>query len=138
MFQGKTVRYFLLFMIPWCAHAGESLNLTIPSAPGTYQQDTFRADGLECSMAIGSGTNVEFGVVGIINKDNASITTDPSNNNKDVGVYARMIIPIGAPKNRLNCDALYQLELQKKRMEIDRLQREVQNLKSLRFENTVR
>lgn len=132
------MRFFLLFMISWCAQAGESLSLTIPSQPGTYQQDTFRADGLECSMAIGSGTNVEFGVVGIINKDNTSITTDPINNNKDVGVYARMIIPIGAPKNRLNCDALYQLELQKKRMEIDRLQREVQNLKSLRFENNVR
>ena len=57
---------------------------------------------------------------------------------KDVGVYARMIIPIGAPKKRLNCDTLYQLELQKKRMEIQRMEKELQNLRSLRFENPVK
>lgn len=117
------------------SHAGESLNLTIPTAPGSYQSDSFRAGDLDCSMAIGSGTNVEFGVVGLVNKD---IVTTDSRPSKDVGVYARMTIPIGGPKTRLDCNALYQLELQKKRMEIERMQREIQNLRSLKFEDVAR
>jgi hypothetical protein len=51
----------------------------------------------------------------------------------DVGVYARINIPIGAPKERLNCNTLYQLELEKKRMEVFRLKQEIANLRNLQF-----
>ena len=122
-----------------------SLNLAIPSSPSSFQQDRVRSsDNVECSMAIGSSTNVEFGVVGIVNQN------DPFNNNilagvdgqgvswrdrsTDVGVYARITIPIGAPKERLNCNALYKLELEKKRLEVMKLQAEIQQLRSLQFE----
>jgi hypothetical protein len=114
-----------------------SLNLSLPSTAGSYQSDSFRADGLDCSMAIGSSTNLEFGVVGLINKNITTVTTstDPNNQLKDIGVYGRITIPIGAPRERLDCNQLYQLELKKKRMEVERLERELANLKSLRFEN---
>lgn len=127
------MRFFVILLLCSPVYAGESLNLAIPTASGSYQQDTVRADGVECSMAIGSGTNVEFGVVGIINKDQPTVTTNSNNNAKDVGIYARMTIPIGGPKTRLNCDSLYQLELQKKRMEIQKMEQEIQNLRSLKF-----
>jgi len=114
-----------------------SLNLSLPGSYGSYQSDSFRADGLDCSMAIGSSTNVEFGVVGVINRaPTNTITTDPNTQAKDIGIYGRITIPIGAPKNRLDCNELYQLELTKKRMEVQRLERELQNLKNLRFENS--
>jgi len=54
---------------------------------------------------------------------------------RDVGVYAKITIPIGAPKERLNCNALYKLELQKKRLEVMKLQQEVAQLKALQFED---
>jgi hypothetical protein len=113
-----------------------SLNLSLPGSVGSYQSDSFRADGLDCSMAIGSSTNVEFGVVGVINGNNNSINTNSSTQARDVGVYGRITIPIGAPRERLDCNELYQLELRKKRIEVQRLERELQNLKNLRFENT--
>jgi hypothetical protein len=120
------------------ALANGSLNLGLPGSYGSYQSDSFRADGLDCSMAIGSSTNVEFGVVGVINRaPNTTITTDPyTNQSRDIGVYGRITIPIGAPRERLDCNELYQLELRKKRMEIMRLEKELQNLKSLKFENS--
>lgn len=124
----------LLWSITASANTG-SLNLAIPGTMGSYQSDSFRADGLDCSMAIGSSTNVEFGVVGIIRRDQVTITTDPNAVARDVGVYGRIVIPIGAPKQRLDCNELYQLELKKKRIEVQRLERELQNLKNLRFEN---
>lgn len=121
-----------------------SLNLAIPASPQSYQSDTVRAGDLECSHAIGSATNLEFGVVGIINNDNeftnnttTLINPNLNNNNlvKDVGVYARITIPIGAPKQRLNCNILYELELEKKRLEVFKLRQEIDRLKNLQFEN---
>lgn len=125
----------------FCGVAGAnttgSLNLSLPGLPGSFQSDSFRANGLDCSMAIGSSTNVEFGVIGLVNRDNnqqiSTATVDPQ---KNVGLYGRIIIPIGAPRERLDCNELYQLELRKKRMEIQKLEGEINNLRNLKFENT--
>ena len=123
----------LLLYCTLCVAQTGSLSLAIPSSPGSYLSDRFRAGDLDCSMAIGSGTNVEFGVVGVIN-NNQTITTSTTSGTKDVGVYGRIIIPIGAPKGRVDCNILYQLELEKRRMEIQKLENELNNLKSLKFE----
>jgi len=142
------------FIVGWWSGAAwgqsSSLNLALPQSPQSFQSDRVRAGDLECSAAIGSSTNVEFGVVGILNQNdpwdqyrvsagypNSDPALGPSYNNdfmRDVGVYAKITIPIGAPKERLNCNALYKLELQKKKLEVLKLQREVQQLKALKFE----
>lgn len=122
-----------------------SLNMSIPQAQQSFQNDRIRAGDTECSMAIGSSTNVEFGVVGILNQEDPLYRLsqeDPYmaqryNNDqfiRDVGVYGRIVIPIGAPKKRLNCDALYQLELRKKRLEVEKLEAEIANLRRMQFE----
>lgn len=124
--------------LPVYANTG-SLNIALPGSYGSYQSDSFRSDGMDCSMAIGSGTNIEFGVLGVISRPNTSlVTTDPfANQTKDVGVYGRITIPIGAPKTRLDCSHLYQIELRKRQIELEKLERELQNLKNMRFENSV-
>lgn len=129
---------FVIVLLTFCnlsnAQNG-SLNLSIPSAPGSYQSDRFRSGELDCSMAIGSGVNVEFGVVGVMNNGGQTVTTGAVDQQaKDVGVYARMIIPIGMPKGRVDCSILYNMELEKKRMEIQKLETELQNLKNMKFE----
>jgi hypothetical protein len=111
-----------------------SMTLSMPSAPGSFQSDRFRAGDLDCSMAIGSATNVEFGVLGVIN-NNQQITTNPMTQNRDVGVYGRIIIPIGAPKGRVDCNRLYEMELRKRQMEIEKLEFELKNMRrDLKFE----
>lgn len=114
-----------------------SLNLNLPASPQSYASDRIRSGQLECQNAIGSSTNVEFGVVGFIdNGYDSPYTVDqtmPQVRTNDVGVYARINIPIGAPKERLNCNTLYQLELEKKRMEVFRLKQEIANLRNLQF-----
>lgn len=121
------------------------INLAIPQTPQSYQSDRVRAGDVECSAAIGSSTNVEFGVVGILNQEDPIYnlaSQDPYLYNRyntdqflrDIGVYGRITIPIGAPKQRLNCNALYQLELEKKRLEVMKLQQEIVNLRQLKFE----
>lgn len=128
------------------ANGSSSLNLAIPNSPGSYQSDRVRTGDVECQMAIGSPTRVEFGVVGILNQNDPFSSSynpaiDPTlyqgNNDfvRDVGVYARITIPIGAPKERLDCAQLYKIELEKQRLELFKLRQEIQQLKQLKFEN---
>ena len=127
---------YCLLLVPAIALAqNNSINLALPGSYGSYQSDSFRADGMDCSMAIGSSTNVEFGVVGLINRPQNVITTDPNSQNREIGVYGRITIPIGAPKDRLDCNQLYQLELRKKVIEVQKLVNELNNLRALKFEN---
>jgi hypothetical protein len=130
-----------LFATPVYADSS-SLNLQIPTGPTSYQSDSFRAGDLDCKNAVGGGTNLEFGVTGVIN--NAGGGYDAMNNyfneSRDVGVYARIVIPLDKPKQRVNCNTLYQLELQQRRLEIQKLQQELQALRALQdggmdFEN---
>jgi len=108
-----------------------SLNLQLPSPPMNYQSDRFRAGDLDCANAIGGGTNLEFGVTGVINDIDRLSLNRPT---KDVGVYARIVIPLDKPKQRINCNDLYQLELKQRRLEVLRLQEELNYLKSLQGE----
>ena len=127
----------LLFVCSTVWGDSSSLNLNLPSSPQSYASDRIRSGQLECQNAIGSSTNVEFGVVGFIDNGYDSPyrvdQTMSQERTNDVGVYARINIPIGAPKERLNCNTLYQLELEKKRMEVFRLKQEIANLRNLQF-----
>jgi len=118
-----------------------SLNLNIPQSSQTHGTDKIRAGNVDCQNSIGSGTNFEFGVVGIIEQGDEmfkpQIQTYEDQEFRDVGVYARINIPIGGPSERINCNTLYQLELQKKRLEVEKLQREVQQLRELQFTEDV-
>ena len=114
-----------------------SLNLALPSAPGSYQSDKFRAGELDCSNAIGSATTLEFGVTGIINKGYYDDMNNYFNDTRtgDIGVYSRIVIPLGKRvQNRIDCNRLYELELRKKQLEVQRLEAELKQLRALQFE----
>lgn len=124
---------FLLLFGTHSTAENSSLNLQLPSGQTSYGSDKFRAGDLDCSNAIGGSTNVEFGVTGIIDNARGPFSdNDPMNpTEKDIGVYARIIIPLDGPKERVNCNTLYQLELRKKRIEILKLQEELEALRKL-------
>jgi hypothetical protein len=110
------------------------LNLSIPQAGSAYGQDSIRSGDLDCKNAIGGATNLEFGMTSIIDNYESpfgSGNPDGIDSTRDVGVYARIIIPLDAPKERINCNSLYQLELRKKRLEVLRLQEELESLRRL-------
>ena len=138
------MRFILLMLVSAYAMAdSSSLNLNLPSTPGSYASDRIRANNVECSMAIGGSVNLEFGVVGVLNQNGPYTSNvgvypegyDEEGLVKDVGVYAKIIVPLNAPKTRLDCNQLYKLELQRQRIELQKLQQEVNNLRALKFEN---
>lgn len=112
------------------------LSLQLPSVPSTYGQDSIRAGDLDCKNAIGGSTQLEFGLTGIIDNYDSPFSDSFGESSKDVGVYARIVIPLDGPKERINCNALYELELRKKRLEVLRLQEELEALKRLNASGT--
>jgi len=129
----KRIVFLLSFISTVAFGASSGINLQLPSSPSTYGQDSFRAGDLDCKNAIGGSTNLEFGMTGIVdNATNIWESEDPNNpTTKDIGLYARIIIPLDGPKERINCNTLYELELQKKRLEVFKLKQEIENLKKL-------
>ena len=127
------VKIALLLLCSTALAESNSLNLQLPNAGGTYGTDSIRAGDLDCSNSIGGATNFELGVTGIVNNAVSPFESeDPLNPTaKDIGVYARIVIPLDAPKERINCNTLYQLELQRRRIEVQKLRQELDNLRRL-------
>ena len=135
--QVNILRYVLLLALSSTVMANNSINLALPSANAGYGTDSIKAGDLDCKNSIGGGTNFEFGFTGIINNAVTIFGTEDLLNpqTKDIGIYARIIIPLDGPKERINCNTLYQLELQHRRLEIEKLRQEIEMLKSLQFDN---
>ena len=117
--------------------SAQSVNLQMPQSPQSYQSDRFRHGDMDCSNAIGSSTNFEFGVLGLIDQPDYNPMSPNYNmgGGQNTGVYARIVIPLNAPKERINCNTLYQLALERERLEVQRLKAEVAQLRQLQFEN---
>ena len=108
-----------------------SLSLSLPNSGTNYQSDSFRSGDLDCTNAIGSATNIEFGLTSIIQGG----TAENSKKTGDIGIYSKITIPLGKrAKSRIDCNRLYELELQKKQLEIMKLKQEINKLRELAFE----
>lgn len=131
----KILLSFVVLCYASSANAQNSgIGLQLPSMGSSYGQDSIRAGDLDCKNSIGGGTNLEFGVTGIIDNYTSPLGKgfDPmSPQTRDIGLYARIIIPLDGPKERINCNSLYELELRKKRLEVLKLQEELDALKRL-------
>ena len=115
------------------AETSSSLNLSIPNTQQSYQSDSFDAGELRCSNAIGSATQLEYGVTGIVNQ--GSNYDAEQGAIRDIGLYARITIPLGkTAKSRIDCNRLYELELEKKQLELQKLQQELEQLQMLQLE----
>ena len=132
-------RWALLLFCGTALADSSSLNLQLPSAPNSYASDSIRAGDMDCKNAIGGATNFELGVTGIVNNAVSPFSSEDPNNpqTKDIGLYARIVIPLDAPRERINCNTLYQLELERRRLEVMKLQQELEKLKKLQggFDN---
>ena len=129
------VIFLSLLMLSTTVLANNSLSLQLPSSGGSYQSDSFKTGDLDCSMAISGTVNLEFGLTGIINNASSLWSSSSSSmpKSKDLGFFARIIMPLNAPEERINCNTLYLLELHKKRLEIMKLETELNALRRLQL-----
>ena len=127
----------LLLLATQTVANSNSMSFSLPSISSVSGSDSIRAGDLDCKNAIGGSTNFEIGMTGVINNAVVPIIGKKDNLNpetKDIGLYARIIIPLDGPKERINCNTLYQLELQRRRLEVERLKQEIEYLKMIQNE----
>lgn len=103
--------------------------MSFPSSKSSNGYDRISGTtGLVCESSIGADTYFELGTYA--NNDNAtptkyygasSNTAKFGNENDAFGIYARVTIPLTGPKKRVNCNKLYDLEIEKLKLEIERL-----------------
>ena len=121
--------FALCFMASTAIAENSSLSLALPSPPMNYQSASFSTGNMRCSNAVGGGVNLEYGVTGVLSG------LDTNSKGRDIGVYARIVIPLDKPKARINCNDLYQIELTQRRLEIQKLRDEIEALRNLQTEN---
>lgn len=97
------------------AFAGDWNNGALPSAG----YDRVRTStGAECQTSLDTGKYFNTGVYAVNDESNAS--------NDSVGVYANYTVMLGRDKiERVNCNRLYDLQVQRDSVEIARLQEEI-------------
>ena len=98
------------------AFAGDWNNGALPSAG----YDRVRTStGAECQTSLDTGKYFNTGVYAV-NEDTLTSNSD------DVGVYANYTVMLGRDKiERVNCNRLYDLQVQRDSVEIARLQEEI-------------
>ena len=136
----KWLRYVVLLLCTQAIADSNSMTFSLPSAGYSSGTDSIRAGDLDCKNSIGGTTNFELGMTGIINNAVTPIIGKSGDKpqTKDIGLYARIIIPLDGPKERINCNTLYQLEVQRRRLEVQKLKQEIEYLRQLQdggFEN---
>ena len=86
--------------------------VALPNAALPSGSDEVRAaDGTSCRSAVGGdGAYVDTGVIG-----------SPGQSGSDFSgaVYTRLVVPLGGRTKRLDCASLYELEIQRLKMELD-------------------
>ena len=135
----KYLAFLLAFCIAPVMADSSSLNLSLPSASSNSGSDSVKAGDLDCKNSISGATLFEVGMTGIVNNAVAPIIGKEDLNNpqtKDLALYARITIPLDAPRERINCNTLYQLMLQKERLEVQKLRQEIELLKRMQNNST--
>jgi hypothetical protein len=113
----------------------------MPSSPiNSRGGDEVRArDGTSCHQGNYVGPTLDVGVTGTHNTNSANSGQPVINNYNyndnsggagmsnsssvggDIGVYARLVIPLGDDPNRVDCTKLYSLEIERLELELKRL-----------------
>lgn len=116
--------------------------LAAPMVPTTPQNtiggDSVRGrDGTTCNQGTHVGPTLDFGITGTQNTNNANSSepivvnnyyngTQQSANSTtggDIGVYARIVIPLGEEPARIDCTQLYSLEIERLKIELENLKK---------------
>ena len=125
-----------------CLLSGASYSQTIV-VPGTPTAitggDEIRGrDGTSCKQGTHQRPTLDFGVTTGINQGmNGSVMPYQNSQSQSVdmlnqqsnnaannfGIYARVVIPLGSEPERLDCTQLYAMELERLKMELERLKK---------------
>ena len=102
----------------------------LPTGVNSYGQDEFRAaDGTTCRSTMDGTKRIELGAYGSGNRIDSNPYALPGysygnqGNGGNAGVYGRFSMSLDATPERMNCNALYKLELERRALELELMKR---------------
>lgn len=126
MYLGKTEskhysRFWCLFLCV-CSlsiSANAQVSVQLPSTSANVARDRIvTPERFECENALGGKAQVEYGVAASNSQNNNNFQATPPTGGNNVTVYGKIVIPIGGPKSRIDCNRLFELEVRKRELEI--------------------
>ncbi len=119
----KRILGVLCLFVSLTANAQLGNTLIIPQSQSNFGQDSVKINGFECSTSVSSQKNLETGVLAAqsqYNNYNPGLYGGSSYSPAVTGgVYARVIIPLDGQRNRPDCNRLYEIELEKRALELE-------------------
>lgn len=106
----------------------QSAGFYLPTGVTSYGQDEFRAaDGTTCRSTMDGTKRIEVGAYGSGNRSNDNSYSLPGyygqGNGNNAGVYGRFTMSLDAAPDRMNCNILYKLELERRSLELEMMKR---------------
>lgn len=102
----------------------------LPTSVASYGQDEFRAaDGTTCRSTMDGTKRIEIGAFGSGNRVDNNPYALPGysygnqGNGGNAGVYGRFSMSLDAAPDRMNCNTLYKLELERRTLELELMKR---------------
>lgn len=118
----------------WCAcavfpiTASSQVSVQLPSTINSGARDRIvTPERFECENSLSGKAQVEYGVAASnAQTSNGFSSVTAPDQGKSVTVYGKIVIPIGAPKSRIDCNRLFELEVRKRELEIRLLELQTQ------------
>lgn len=112
-----------LLVLCWSS-AAYGQGLVLPPSVPTFGSDEFHAsDGTSCKSSMDGAKRVEAGAFGTGSSYDSRTVAQPyifpQEPSQNVGAYVRFSVSLDARKKRMDCSRLYEIELQKKQLELE-------------------
>lgn len=122
-----TASYYVRCLF-WCTAsifpitAFTQVSVQLPSTiTGNARDRIVTPERFECEMSLSGKAQLEYGLAASNTIQPNSFVTNPDPG-KNVTVYGKLVIPIGAPKSRIDCNILYEMEIRRRELEIKLLE----------------
>lgn len=124
-------RHYVFAALCFGSGLNDAYALSIPSMSHSQSYDEVRtSDGTTCHSST-YGPQLQIGVAGGVGDDDQDHNYYGKSRTKqdEKAVYAQISIPIGGPA-RIDCTALYNLEVKRKQLELKQLEAQIKELEA--------
>ena len=114
---------FAVLLIP---SAFSQVSVQLPSTISNGARDRIvTPERFECENSLSGKAQLEYGVAASNSAMQNVFNVPAPTEGKNVTIYGKLIIPIGAPKSRIDCNRLYELEVRRRELELRLLEQQL-------------
>ena len=123
----------LISSLFWCSFAilltpsaFSQVSVQLPSTISNGARDRIvTPERFECENSLSGKAQLEYGVAASNSATENVFNLPNTNQGKNVTIYGKLIVPIGGPKSRIDCNRLFDLEVRRRELELKLLEQQL-------------